>query len=107
MDLSQARGEITRVGVLGVAESVTVLLDNGKNIAFFGDEVNALRSEIGAAEVAKQTSKSVAKEATPKTAATDTATDAGAAPSTTDGGKPKRTTVRRKKLPSAAAERGA
>ena len=42
LELDNVQGTITRTKVLGCEDSVTVLLDDGKQVAFFGPKVNCI-----------------------------------------------------------------
>lgn len=42
LGLDNVQGTVTRTKVLGCEDSVTVLLDNGKQVAFFGPKLNCI-----------------------------------------------------------------
>ena len=42
LELDNVQGTITRTKVLGCEDSVTVLLDDGKQVAFFGPKLNCI-----------------------------------------------------------------
>lgn len=42
LGLDNVQGTITRTKVLGCEDSVTVLLDDGKTVAFFGPKLNCI-----------------------------------------------------------------
>lgn len=42
LKLDNAQGTVTRTRVLGCTDSVTVLLDNGKQVAFFGPKTGCV-----------------------------------------------------------------